>query len=74
MYGNDCPHAGALAYSGSRYGPGSGPVVLDELGCTGHEMVLTDCSHNQFGDVSSNCRSHFEDVSVICPTSKHALN
>ena len=65
------PCIGAIAYSGSRYGPGTGPVYLDDVGCTGSENMLTNCSRNYFGVVGSNCRSHFEDASILCPTSKH---
>ncbi len=63
-------YAGAIAYSGSRYGPGLGPVYLDDVGCTGSESRLTKCSHRRFGDVGSNCRAHFEDASVLCHTSE----
>ena len=61
--------SGARAYSGSQYGPGRGPVYLDNVGCTGSEKSLLGCRQNVIGDVSPNCRSHFEDASVIC-TSK----
>jgi hypothetical protein len=59
---------GAVAYTGSHYGPGMGPVLLNNLGCTGVESNLTDCSHSAFGVVSSACRTHLYDASVFCPT------
>ena len=62
--------AGALAYTRSRYGPGTGPVYLDDVDCTGSENMITDCMHRPLGSVSSNCESHFEDASVICPTGR----
>ena len=62
-------HAGALAYGGSRYGPGIGPVYLNGLECTGNESHLAACSRSYYGYVSPHCRSHFEDASVVCPTS-----
>ena len=61
---------GAVSYSGSHHGPGMGPVLLNNLGCTGVESNLTDCSHSAFGVVSSACRTHLYDVSVFCPTGK----
>ena len=59
---------GAVAYTGSHHGPGMGPVLLNNLGCTGVESNLTDCSHSAFGVVSSACRTHLYDASVFCPT------
>ena len=62
---------GAVAYTGPHYGSGMGPVYLNELGCTGVESNLTDCSHSVFGVVSSACRTHLNDASVFCPTGKY---
>ena len=57
---------GAIGYGGSRYGPGSGPVHLDDVSCSGSENTLTSCSFRHYGDVGSNCRKHLEDLSVLC--------
>ena len=62
---------GAVAYTGSRYGPGTGPVYLNNIGCTGSENILANCSHTFFGDVSSSCRSHSYDASVSCATGEN---
>ena len=61
-------HLGAIPYSGSHYGPGEGPVYLNNVDCIGSENNLTECSHSYFGDVASTCRAHFSDSSVSCVT------
>ena len=45
-----------------------GSVLLTNLGCTGVERNLSECSHSAFGVVSSLCKTHFYDASVFCPT------
>ena len=61
---------GALSYTGSHHGFGSGPVHLDDVTCLRSEMLLTDCSIRYLGAASSNCRSHLEDAGVRCSSSK----
>ena len=51
------------AWSHAHFGQGSGNIVLDDLGCSGSETSLFDCSHS--GVNSHNC-GHSEDAGVTC--------
>ncbi|MBZ3871221.1 Soluble scavenger receptor cysteine-rich domain-containing protein SSC5D [Sciurus carolinensis] len=55
---------GALAApGGSRFGPGAGPVWMDDMGCGGGEQALRDCPRSPWG--RSNC-DHSEDAGLVC--------
>ncbi|XP_041641014.1 deleted in malignant brain tumors 1 protein-like [Cheilinus undulatus] len=58
----DCGPAQS-ALSNAVYGQGSGPIWLDNVGCSGDETSISECRHQGFG--VHDC-SHFEDASVTC--------
>ena len=62
-----CIIIGAITRVNAYFGRGSGPIWLDDLGCTGSEISLLDCPHGGIGVYASNC-GHDDDVGVECPT------
>ncbi|XP_030841004.1 deleted in malignant brain tumors 1 protein-like [Strongylocentrotus purpuratus] len=52
-----------VARSGGTYGQGSGPVYLSNVGCSGNESRLTDCSNAGLGD--HDC-SYTKGAGVYC--------
>ncbi|KAL6460140.1 hypothetical protein MHYP_G00318990 [Metynnis hypsauchen] len=51
------------ALSTAHFGPGSGPVWMDDVNCSGLESTLMNCTFREWGE--SYC-SHDEDAGVIC--------
>ncbi|NXA56657.1 DMBT1 protein, partial [Nothocercus julius] len=51
---------------GARFGPGTGPIWLDDVGCSGEEAALGQCRARPWG--RNNC-NHEEDASVVCTAS-----
>ncbi|XP_071485279.1 scavenger receptor cysteine-rich domain-containing protein DMBT1-like [Diadema antillarum] len=51
------------AYSRAHFGPGQGPIILDDVACHGDEESLAQCSHSGF--FQNDCL-HEEDAGVRC--------
>ncbi|XP_077202293.1 neurotrypsin-like isoform X4 [Paroedura picta] len=51
------------AVSWARFGQGSGPILLDEVECSGNELFLDQCKKTNWEE--HNC-DHTEDAGVIC--------
>ena len=53
----------AVAFSNAHFGAGTGTIYLDNVGCTGSETNLTDCSSSS---TVSCTYGHTEDAGVRC--------
>ncbi|XP_036431277.1 deleted in malignant brain tumors 1 protein-like, partial [Colossoma macropomum] len=51
------------ALSTAYFGPGSGPIWMDDVGCSGSESTLMNCTFPEWGE---NYCDHDEDAGVIC--------
>jgi hypothetical protein len=58
---------GAQSESNALFGQGSGSIWLSDVGCTGTERRLLECST---GVVGGHTCSHREDAGVTCNTCK----
>jgi len=52
---------GAQAFSSAFFGHGSGPILMANVGCSGLETHLANCTHS-----APNWCSHYEDAGVRC--------
>ncbi|XP_037686478.1 LOW QUALITY PROTEIN: neurotrypsin [Choloepus didactylus] len=53
----------AKAWNQAYFGEGTGPVMLDEVRCTGNELSIEQCPKSSWGE--HNC-GHKEDAGVSC--------
>uniref|UniRef100_A0AAQ5ZEB4 Neurotrypsin n=1 Tax=Amphiprion ocellaris TaxID=80972 RepID=A0AAQ5ZEB4_AMPOC len=53
----------AKAWPWAHFGQGFGPILLDEVQCTGNELSLEECPHSNWEQ--HNC-DHTEDAGVSC--------
>uniref|UniRef100_I3KMM0 SRCR domain-containing protein n=1 Tax=Oreochromis niloticus TaxID=8128 RepID=I3KMM0_ORENI len=65
-----CGRARAALQS-AAFGPGSGPIWLDDVSCVGDESSIADCTHRGFG--VQNC-GHGEDAGVVCDSDLELVN
>ena len=64
---------GAVAYSNAYFGRGTGPILLDDLLCTGSEARLIDCpryTSQGIGTYDFCPNGHGEDAGVRCAMRK----
>ena len=52
------------SYINAFFGPGSGPIWLDNIACNGNESTLASCGHLGV-NITRNC-SHNEDIGIRC--------
>ena len=62
---------GATAFVRASFGPGTGPILLDNVGCSGSETRLVDCINDGIG--VHNC-GHSEDAGVRCQRKQFACH
>ena len=53
-------------FSRAYFGGGTGPILMDGVGCRGSESRLLDCPH----DTVTTEDSHAEDAGVSCQLSE----
>lgn len=53
----------AKAQKLAHFGEGSGPILLDDVQCTGNELSIDQCPKSLWGE--HNC-GHKEDAGVSC--------
>ena len=57
-----CQYIDAVAFTNVHFGSGTGPIHLDNVGCSGGESNLTDCPRS----FTVSCYRHYDDAGVRC--------
>ena len=53
-----------LIYGSNYFGLGTGGIFLDDVACSGDELMLINCRHSGVG--VHNCRRDSRDAGVVC--------
>ena len=61
----------AVSFAGAHFGYGTGTIYLDNVGCTGSEANLIDCSRSS---TVSCTYGHSEDAGVRCQGMEELFN
>ncbi|XP_023931764.1 deleted in malignant brain tumors 1 protein-like [Lingula anatina] len=56
-------YKGSVSYSGAHFGRGTGPILMDNVACSGSESSIKDCGHS--GWWTHRC-DHSKDAGVRC--------
>ena len=59
---------GSTVRFNAYYGQGTGPLLLDDLFCSGSERRLIECISGGIG-MTDFCRGHLDDAGVDCQES-----
>ena len=60
---------GARPRYNAFFGPGVGPIYLDDFLCRGTESRLVDCPNGGLNMID-NCRGHLDDAGLRCAESE----
>ena len=63
-------NTGARAYTNAFFGPGIGPIYLDDFLCRGNEDRLIDCPNGGLNTIDF-CNGHADDAGLRCAESKN---
>ena len=66
--------ANFIAYNGNL-GKGFDRIWLNQLGCSGEEASLEECTHPGFGVLGDYwCKRHYRDIGLICNSPQDGLD
>lgn len=59
-------YASGVSYRGSYHGPGTGPILMDKVSCSGYEHSIYQCPNLGWNVSSDSCKDHSQDAGVYC--------